>query len=101
MPKVSTQVQRRIAELGAAQSTVAQPKRPGGVIALKGVLALIILATFAVAAFSIANRTSSDFSRLTLKQGPTTPKRLLSDAEAQAKWNAVWRAASTGFKSGE
>ena len=86
MPKVSTQVQRRIAELGA-QSTVAQPKRPGGVIALRGVLALVILATFAVAAFSIANRTSSDFTRLTLKQGP-----------APAMLGA---ASPVGFKSGE
>jgi hypothetical protein len=65
------------------------------------VVALIILAIIAVAAFSSANRTSSDFSPLTLKQGPTTPKRQLSDAEAQAKWNAVWGAASTGFKTGE
>ena len=101
MPKVSTkQVQRRIAELDA-QYTIAQPKRLGAVTALRGVLALIILAIIAVAAFSTANRTSSDFSRLTLKQGPTTPKRLLSDAEVQAKWNAMWGAASTGFKSGE
>ena len=70
MPKVSNkQVQRRIAKLDA-QYTVAQPKRPGGVTALRGVLALIILATFAVAAFSIANRTTSDFTRLTLKHGP-------------------------------
>jgi len=96
MPKVSAkQVQRRIAELDA-QYTVAQPKRPGG-----RVVALIILAIIAVAAFSSANRTSSDFVELTLKQGPTEPKRQLSDAEAQAKWNAVWGAASTGFKSGE
>ena len=38
MPKVSTQVQRRIAELDA-KYTVAQPKRPG-----RRVVALIILA---------------------------------------------------------
>ena len=81
MPKVSTQVQRRIAELDA-QYTVAQPKRPGSVAAV----ALIILAIVAVAAFSIANRTSSDFVRLTLKQGPAP---------------AVLGAASPGFKSGE
>ena len=61
-------------------------------------VALILLALIGVAAFSIANRTSSDFVQLTLKQGPTTPKRQLPDAEAQAKWNAVWGAASTGFK---
>ena len=30
------------------------------------------------------------FSRLTLKGGPIAPKRQLSDAEAQAKWNAMW-----------
>ena len=55
MPKVSTkQVQRRIAELDA-QYTVAQPKRPG-----RRVAALFILAIIAVAAFSSANRTSSD-----------------------------------------
>jgi hypothetical protein len=93
MPKVSTQVQRRIAELDA-QYTVAQPKRPG-----RRVVALIILAIIAVAAFSIANRTSSDFVQLTLKQGPTTSERHLSDA--QAKWNAVLGATSTGFKRSE
>ena len=95
MPKVSTQVQRRIAELDA-KYTVAQPKRPG-----RRVVALIILAIVAVAAFFSAHRTSPDFVELTLKQGPTEPKRQLSDAEAQAKWNAVWGGASTGFKSGE
>jgi len=80
MPKVSTQVQRRIAELDA-QYTVAQPKRPG-----RRVVALIIIAIVAVAAFASANRTASDFSRLTLKQGPA-PVTLGS--------------ASSGFKSGE
>jgi hypothetical protein len=81
MPKVSAkQVQRRIAELDA-QYTVAQPKRPGG-----RVVALIILAIIAVAAFSIANRTTSDFVQLTLKQGPA-PAMLGAD--------------STGFKRGE
>jgi hypothetical protein len=65
MPKVSAkQVQRRIAELDA-QYTVAQPKRPG-----RRVVALIILAIIAVAAFASANRTTSDFTRLTLKHGP-------------------------------
>jgi hypothetical protein len=100
MPKVSTQVQRRIAELDA-KYTVAQPKRPDGFTVLRRVVAVIVLATVAIAAFSYAHRTPSDFVQLTLKQGPTTPKRQLSDAEAQAKWNAVWGAASTGFKSGE
>ena len=81
MPKVSAkQVQRRIAELDA-QYTVAQPKRPG-----RRVIALIILAIIAVAAFASANRTSSDFTRLTLKHGPAP---------------AMWGAASPGFKSGE
>jgi hypothetical protein len=80
MPKVSTQVQRRIAELDA-QYTVAQPKRP-----VRRVVALIILAIFAVAAFYSANRTTSDFTRLTLKHGPAP---------------AMWGAASPGFKSGE
>jgi hypothetical protein len=98
MPKVSTQVQRRIAELDA-QYTLAQPKRPGRFV--RQVLALIILAIIAVAAFSSANRTSSDFVQLTLKQGATTPKRQLSDAEVQAKLNAMLGTASTGFKSGE
>ena len=93
MPKVSTKhVQRRIAELDA-QYTVAQPKRPG-----RRVVALIILAIIAVAAFSIANRTSSDLVQLTLKEGPIAPKRQLSDAEAQAKWDAMWGSASTGLK---
>jgi hypothetical protein len=95
MPKVSTQVQRRISELDA-KYTVAQPKRSG-----RRVVVLIILAIIAVAAFFSAHRTSPDFVQLTLKHGPTTPKRQLSDAEAQAKWNAVWGAASTGFKGGE
>jgi hypothetical protein len=99
MPKVSTkQVQRRIAELDA-HYTVAQPKRPGSIV--RPVLALIVLAIIAVAAFASANRTTSDFVQLTLKQGPAEPERQLSDSEAQAKWNAVWEAASTGFKSGE
>ena len=81
MPKVSAkEVQRRIAELDA-KYTVAQPKRPG-----RRVGALIILAIIAVAAFASANRTSSDFTRLTLKQGPEP---------------ATWGAASAGFKSGE
>ena len=49
MPKVSAKhVQRRIADLDA-QYTVAQPKRRG-----RRVVALIILAVIAVAAFSIA-----------------------------------------------
>ena len=92
MPKVSTKhVQRRIAEL----DNVAQPKRPS---VLKRVLALIILAIIALAAFFSAHRTSSDFLRLTLKQGPAGPNR---QPEAQAKWNAVSGPASTGFKSGE
>jgi len=47
-----------------------------------------------------AHRTTSDFYRLTLKQGTTTPKRQLSDAEVQAKWGAMWGVASTGFKRG-
>jgi hypothetical protein len=80
MPKVSTQVQRRIADLDA-QYTVAQPNRPG-----RRVVALVILAIIAVAAFSSANCNSSDFTRLTLKHGPAP---------------AMWGAASTGFKSGE
>jgi hypothetical protein len=81
MPKVSAkQVQRRITELDA-QYTVAQPKRPG-----RRVVALIILAIIAVAAFASANRTSSDFTRLTLKHGPAP---------------AMWGTASTEFKSGE
>ena len=66
MPKVSAKyVQRRIAELDA-QYTVAQPKRPG-----RRVLAVIIFAIIALAAFASANRTSSDFVQLTLKQGPS------------------------------
>ena len=76
MPKVS-QVQRRIAELDA-KYTIAQPKRPG-----RRVVALIIVAIIAVAAFFGANRTSSDFVQLTLKQGPAP---------------AMLEAASTGIK---
>ena len=80
MPKVSTQVQRRIAELDA-KYTVAQPKRSGF-----RVVALILLALIGVAAFSIANRTSSDFVQFTLKQGPVP---------------AMLGAAATGLKRGE
>jgi hypothetical protein len=84
MPKVSAKyVQRRIAELDA-QYTVAQPKRPGRI--LRPVLALIVLAIIAVAAFSSAHRTTSDFTRLTLKHGPAP---------------AMWGAAAPGYKSGE
>jgi len=86
MPKVSTQVQRRIAELDA-QYTVTQPKRPGRFTALRRILALIILAIIAVAAFSSTNRTTPDFTRLTLKHGPPAP--------------AMLGAASTGLKRGE
>jgi len=101
MPKVSAkEFQRRIVDLDA-QYTVAQPKRPGRFPALRQVLAVIILAIIAVAAFSSVHRTTSDFSRLTLKQAPTAPKRQISDAEAEAKWNAMWGAASTGFKRDE
>ena len=81
MPKVSTQVQRRIAELDA-KYTVAQPKRPG-----RSVVALIILAIVAVAAFASAKRTSSDFVQLTLKQGPAPA--------------VLGAASSVGFKRGE
>jgi len=83
MPKVSAKhVQRRIAELDA-QYTIAQPHRPGYAAAIRGVLALVILATIAVAAFASAHRTTSDFVQLTLKQGPTS---------------AILGAASTGPK---
>ena len=81
MPKVSTQVQRRIAELDA-KYTVAQPKRSG-----RRMVALIILAIVVVAAFFSANRTTSDIVQLTLKQGP-----------APAMLGA---ASPVGFKSGE
>jgi hypothetical protein len=81
MLKVSKHVQRRIAKLDA-QCAVAQPKRPS-----RRVLALIILAIIAMAAFASAHRTTSEFTRLTLKQGPPSP--------------AVLGAASPGFKSGE
>jgi hypothetical protein len=92
MPKVSAkQFQRRISALDA-QYTVTQPKRPG-----RHALAVIILAIIAVAAFSSAHRTTSGFSRLTLKQDASAPKRQMSDAEVPAKWNT----ASTGFKGSE
>ena len=62
MPKVSAKhVQRRIADLDA-QYTVAQTKRSGW-----RMVALIILAIITVAAFAVANRSSSDFVQLTLK----------------------------------
>jgi hypothetical protein len=98
MPRVSKQVQRRIAELDA-QYTVAQPKHPGH--AVRRTLAFITLALIGVAAFSYGHRTTSDFAPITLKQGPTDTKRQLSEGEAQAKWRAVWEAATTGLKRGE
>ena len=97
MPRVSAkQLQRRIATLNM-RYTVAQPKRSGRFFRR----ILIILAIIAVAAFSYAHRTRSDFAQLTLKQGPTTPKLQVSEAEGQAKWNSIWGAASTGFKRGD
>jgi len=95
MPKVSEQVQRRIAALDA-EYTIAQPKRPSRTI--KRALVVIVLALIGITAISYAHRTTSDFVQLTLKQGPAAPKRQLSDAEAQAKWNAMWGSASTGLK---
>jgi hypothetical protein len=95
MPKVSEQVQRRIAALDA-ECTIAQPKRPSRTI--KRGLVVIVLALIGITAISYAHRTTSDFVQLTLKQGPAAPKRQLSDAEAQAKWNAMWGSASTGLK---
>ena len=95
MPKVSEQVQRRIAALDA-EYTIAQPKRPSRTI--KRALVVIVLALLGITAISYAHRTTSDFVQLTLKQGPAAPKRQLSDAEAQAKWNAMWGSASTGLK---
>jgi len=94
MPKVSTKVQRRIAELDA-EYTVPKSKRP-----LRHAVALIILAIIAVAAFSSAHRDTPGFSRLTLKQDASAPKRQMSDP-VQAEWNAVLGAASAGLKSGE
>ena len=97
MPRVSAkQLQRRIATLNMLY-TLAQPKRSGRFFRR----ILIILAIIAVAAFSYAHRTKSDFVELTLKQGPTTPKLQVSEAEGQAKWNSIWGAASTGFKRGD
>jgi len=95
MPKVSEQVQRRIAALDA-EYTIAQPKRPSRTI--KRALVVIVLALIGITAISYAHRTTSDFVQLTLKQGPAAPTRQLSDAEAQAKWNAMWGSASTGLK---
>ena len=83
MPKVSVEeFQRRIVELDA-QYTITEPNRARS---LRGALALIVFALIAVAVFASANRSSSDFTRLTLKHGPAP---------------AVWGAASTGLKGGE
>ena len=83
MPKVSTQVQRRIAELDA-QYTVAPTERSGSVTAVRSALALLFLAVIAVAAYFYSPRTNSDFVQLTLKQGPAP---------------AMLGAAATGLKS--
>jgi hypothetical protein len=85
-------VQRRIAALDA-EYTIAQPKRPSRTI--KRALVVIVLALIGITAISYAHRTTSDFVQLTLKQGLAAPKRQLSDAEAQAKWNAMWGSPST------
>jgi hypothetical protein len=81
MPKVSVkEFQRRIAELDS-QYTVAQPRRPR---LFGSIFALIVLALIAVAVFANIHRYTSDgFTQLTLKQGTTTPKHQLSDAETQ------------------
>src|SRR6476646_6612266 len=84
MPKVSAKhVQRRIVDLHA-QYTFAQPKRPDGFTVFRRVVAVIVLATVAVAAFSNTHRTTSDFVQLTLKLGPAP---------------AMLGAAATGLKS--
>ena len=64
------------------------------IIRLRGILGII---------FGLLYRQSHlvRLVQLTLKQGPTTSERHLSDAEAQAKWNAVLGATSTGFKRSE
>lgn len=85
MPRVSKQVQRRIAELDA-QYTVAQPKGADGFTVPRRVIAVIVLATVAIAAFSYAQRTTSGFVQITLKHGPAP---------------AMWGAASSGFKNRE
>jgi hypothetical protein len=95
MPKVSVKVQRRIAELDA-EYIVAKSKSPG-----RHALAVIVLAIIAVAAYSSAHRDTPGFSRLTLKQDASAPKRQMSDSEVQTEWNAVLGAASAGLKSGE
>src|SRR6478735_1609457 len=69
-----------------------------GTRTIKRALVVIVLALLGITAISYAHRTTSDFVQLTLKQGPAAPKRQLSDAEAQAKWNAMWGSASTGLK---
>ena len=66
----------------AAAVCTGSPKRPRGIV--RPVLALI--AIIAVAAFSSAYRTSSDFVQLTLKHGPVP---------------AMFGAASTGSKGGD
>ena len=80
MPKVSAIVQRRIAALDA-EYTVARPKRPG-----RHVLALIILAIIAVAAYSSAHRTTPTFSRLTLKHDASAPTRQMADPVGTPSW---------------
>jgi hypothetical protein len=99
MPKVSVkEFQRRIVDLDATY-IVTPPKRAHS---FRVVVALIILALTAMSVVaSIHINTNDEFARLTLKQGTTTPKDQLSDAEAQAKWNAIWGAATTGVERGE
>jgi len=63
--------------------------------------ALIILAIIAVAAFSSPHRGTAGFSRLTLKQDASEPKRQMSGSKVQTEWNAVFGDASTGLKRGE
>ena len=99
MPKVSTKhVQRRIAELDA-QYTVPQPKRQGRFTALRGVWTALILAIIAVARIlACIGRRPPTFSAHPERGSNGAQAATSSDAEAQAKSNAMWGSASTGLK---
>ena len=84
MPKVSKQVQRRIAELDA-QYTVAQPKRPGGALRKERTRAYH----------------SRSHCRGRILYTPIDHVRLVQLTLKQGPAPAMLGAASTGFKSGE
>lgn len=96
-----SELKRKLAELQANQSVAQAPSKPkpGGVPALRRMIALVVLAIIVIAALSNSRHTTPGVSTLKAEDS-SAPKREMSDAEVQAKWNAMWGAFSGGFKRG-